>query len=248
MSELPLGIDISRFNYSADGSKKPDFEKVKQTCSFVAIRAGISWGYADPWFSYSWENCKGMNRLAYHVPYFGEDPASQMDNLFKIVGDKADWAHDRLVLDCELVHSCSKAQITYTTNQCLRLCKARTGMLPIIYSRAGWVNENMVVADMPKVDWWLAQYRLANPYPLYTPEKTPPPLLPNGVTDWLIHQTGEKYNGASVGVASYYVDSNRWNGDLMSLLQYFNNDVQVPDEPSDAEKLAKLWDAHPEVH
>jgi hypothetical protein len=101
---------------------------------------------------------------------------------------------------------------------------------------------------MPKVDWWLAQYRLANPYPLFTPEKTPPPLLPNGVTDWLIHQTAEKYNGSSVGVASYYVDSNRWNGDLMSVLQYFNNDVQVPDEPSDAEKLARLWDAHEELH
>lgn len=247
MSELPLGIDISRFNYSADGSKKPDFEKVKQTCSFVAVRAGISWGYADPWFSYSWANCKGMNRMAYHVIYPAEDPASQMDNLFKITTG-SDWAHDRLVLDCELVHSCSKAQITYTVNQCLKLCKARTGMLPIIYSRAGWVNENMVVADLPKVDWWLAQYRLANPYPLYTPEKTPPPLLPNGVTDWLIHQTAEKYSGASVGVASYYVDSNRWNGDLMSLLQYFNNDVQVPDEPSDAEKLARLWEHHPEVH
>jgi GH25 family lysozyme M1 (1,4-beta-N-acetylmuramidase) len=242
-----FGIDISRYNYSADGSQKPDFEKVKQTTSFVAVRAGISWGYADPWFAYSWQNLKGANRLAYHVIYFGENPASQMDNLFKIVGS-ADWEHDRLVLDCEVAHTYSKAQITKTTADCLKLCKARTGMYPIIYSRALWVNEHMSVADMPKVDWWLAQYRLANPYPFYTPEKEPPPLLPNGVTDWLIHQTGEKYNGSSVGVASYYVDSNRWNGDLMAVLQYFNNDVQVPDEPSDAEKLARLWDAHEELH
>jgi hypothetical protein len=44
------------------------------------------------------------------------------------------------------------------------------------------------------------------------------------------------------------VDSNRWNGDLMAVLQYFNNDVQVPDEPSDAEKLARLWESHKELH
>ena len=242
-----FGIDISKYNTSQDGSKKPDFDKVKQTCSFVAVRSGISWGYADPWFAYSWENLKGTNRLAYHVLYPGEQPASQMDNLFKIVGD-ADWEHDRLVLDVELDHSQPKAQITYTTAQCMKLCKARTGMYPIIYSRAGWVNEHMNVGDMPVADWWLAQYLFARPYPLYTPEKKSPPLLPNGVTTWLIHQTAEKYSGASVGVASHYVDSNRWNGDLMTMLEYFNRDVVVPTEPSDAEKLARLWAIHPEVH
>jgi hypothetical protein len=31
--------------------------------------------------------------------------------------------------------------------------------------------------------------------------------------------------------------------------KYFGlDDVQVPDEPSDAEKLARLWDAHEELH
>jgi len=215
-----FGIDISKYNYSADGSKKPDFDKMKATCSFVAVRAGISWGYADPWFAYSWEHLKGTPRMAYHVPYFGENPTSQMDNFFKIVGN-ADWNTDRLVLDAELVHTNTKAQITRTTVDCMKLCKARTGRYPIIYSRAGWVNEHMSVIDMPEADWWLAQYLTPRVYPLFTPEKESPPLLPNGVTNWLIHQTAEKQSGSAVGVVSYYVDTNRWNGDNDVMKAYF---------------------------
>jgi GH25 family lysozyme M1 (1,4-beta-N-acetylmuramidase) len=225
-----FGIDISRYDYSADGSKKPDFGKVKDTCSFIAIRSGISWGYADAWFAYSWEHCKGMARMAYHVPYFGESAQAQADNLFKIVGD-ADWKHDRLVLDCEVAGSNSKAQCTQTTNAMLEICKRRTGMYPIIYSRANWVNSYLSVGDMPKLDWWLAQYRYALPYPLYTPEKDQPPTLPNGVTDWLIHQTAERYNGSSVGVVSHYVDSNRWNGDMLAVLKYLGYDETEPEVP-----------------
>ena len=226
-----FGIDISRYDYSADGSKKPDFGKVKDTCSFIAIRSGISWGYADAWFAYSWEHCKGMARMAYHVPYFGESAQTQADNLFKIVSD-ADWKHDRLVLDLEVAGSNSKYQCTRTTNAIMAICKSRTGMYPILYSRANWVDQYIGVGDLPgETQWWLANYRYALPYPLYTPEKDSPPVLPKGVTDWLIHQTAERYNGSSVGVVSHYVDSNRWNGDMLAVLKYFGYDENEPEVP-----------------
>lgn len=32
---LPFGIDISRWNYSSDGTQKPDFDAVNATCDFV---------------------------------------------------------------------------------------------------------------------------------------------------------------------------------------------------------------------
>jgi GH25 family lysozyme M1 (1,4-beta-N-acetylmuramidase) len=217
-----FGIDISKYNYSADGSKKPDFDKMKATCSFVAVRAGISWGYADAWFSYSWEHLKGIPRMAYHVPYFGENPTSQMDNFFKIVGN-ADWNTDRLVLDAELVHTNTKYQITLCTNQMMAICKARTGRLPIIYSRATWLNPYMGCTDLPeKTEYWLAGYRTPRVYPLFTDELPSPPILPNGVTNWLIHQTAEKQSGSAVGVVSYYVDTNRWNGDNDVMKAYFS--------------------------
>jgi len=70
-------------------------------------------------------------------------------------------------------------------------------------------------------DWWLAYFRTALPYPLYTPEMPPPPLLPVGVSKWLFHQTCERGKGKEVGVGSYYVDQNRFNGTRAELDAYF---------------------------
>jgi len=221
-----FGIDISKWNIKDNVT--PDWAKVKASCSFVAIRSGVSWGYTDPWFVHNWAGAQGMCRMAYHVVYFGEDATKQMDNLFKIV-QPADWKD--------------------TTAKCINIIEQRTGRRPILYSRASWVNQNLNVLAMPICDWWLAQYKYALPYPLYTPEATSPPALPTGVSDWLIHQTGEKFSGASVGVSSYYVDSNRWNGDVHSVLDYFGFGEVEPDVPmSDSEKLNTLWAWYEESH
>ena len=201
MSEFPLGVDISAYQFSSDGKRKPNFDIINAKCEFVAVRAGISWGYTD-----------------------------------------------RLVLDVELDHGQTKTKITDTLVQCLEYVKAQTGRYPIVYSRAGWINQFVDVSQLPEVDWWLANYLKALPYPLYTPEKNPPPLLPRGVTNWLIHQTCEKGNGAEYGVASHYVDLDRWNGSSDDILAYFGlTDVPVPEPPLER-KVYALWDAHPELH
>lgn len=242
---LPFGIDVSRYNYSADGKILLDFDKLKshpEPIIFIGIRDGISWGYQDPWFNRSWAEAKrvGFMRMAYHVPYFGEDPYLQADNLFKIV-TPVDWEHDRIVLDCEVAHTNAPYKITQTTNYLLEICRSRTGRYPIIYSRASWVNEHMRAQDLPKVDWWLAQYNWNRPYPLYTPERTPPPDLPTGVDDWLIHQTGHRC--PSIGTTSmHYMDYNRWNGDLANVMLYFgySDEPQPTPEPSLQERVKKL--------
>jgi len=234
MSDLPFGIDISRYQYSADGTQKPDFEKVNATCDFVAVRAGISWGYTDPWFSYSWANIV-KPRLAYHVVYPGEDANRQMEHFLNIVKPEA---NDRLVLDMELDHGQTKAKITYTLLTCMELLRENTGRYPIIYSRALWVDQFLDVSRLPLVTlWWLANYYKPNPAPQYTPEYPPPPLLPKGVDSWFMHQTSEKGNGSAVGVVSRYVDTNRFNGTLDELRAYFGLDGEVPAEPE------KLFDA-----
>jgi hypothetical protein len=65
----------------------------------------------------------------------------------------------------------------------------------------------------------LAYYRKPNPTG-FTPEMEPPPLLPVGVSDWLIHQTGDKTSGAVMGVKSYTVDTNRFNGTIEDLAAF----------------------------
>jgi GH25 family lysozyme M1 (1,4-beta-N-acetylmuramidase) len=237
---LPFGIDISKYQYSSDGKQKPNFDTINATCSFVAVRAGISWGYTDPWFAYSWQHLD-VPRLAYHVVYPGEDASRQMSHFLNIVQPEA---NDRLVLDLELDHGYSKARITQTVNDCLAYILDNTGRYPVIYSRASWVNQFLDVSALPtNLDWWLAHYLARRPAPLYTPEKTPPPLLPKGVTQWLIHQTGERGNGGAVGVRSHYVDTNRFNGTLDELRAYFGLGEETPEPEPPVEVEDKLFDA-----
>jgi len=237
---LPFGIDISRYQYSSDGSQKPNFDLMNATCDFVAVRAGISWGYTDPWFRYSWDHID-KPRLAYHVIYPGEIASKQADHFLNIVRPEAT---DRLVLDMELDHGYSKARITDTLLGCLEAILSNTGRYPVIYSRANWVNQFIDISRLPiGVVWWLANYLTPRPYPLYTPEKTPPPALPIGVSNWLIHQTAEKGNGSAVGVVSHYVDTNRFNGTQEELRAYFGLGEETPEPEPPVEVEDKLFDA-----
>lgn len=60
--------------------------------------------------------------------------------------------------------------------------------------------------------------------------------MPKGVSKWLIQQTAEKYSGKEVGVASYYVDSDRWNGGIDAVNKYFGRDEQPEPEPMTLEE------------
>lgn len=232
---LPFGIDISAYQYSQDGSRKPDFDLINEKCDFVAVRAGISWGYTDKWFSYSWSHVL-RPRLAYHVVYPGESATAQMKHFLNIVHPTQ---NDRLVLDMELDHGYSKARITKTLVDCMNIIQTETGRYPVIYSRAYWINQFVDVNALPeKTDWWLANYLRSNPDPYFTPEMTPPPMLPNGVKNWLIHQTSKEQDGSAVGVVSHYVDTNRWNGTHDELLAYFGLGEETPEpEPEPQEPL-----------
>ena len=238
--DYAFGIDISKYNHSSDESKLIDFDLMNRVCKFVAFRAGISWGYIDPKFHDSWPNFNGP-RLAYHVVYPGENGIDQADHFLNIVKPTD---NDRLVLDLELSHGFTKGKITDTAITILEYIRNITGRYPIVYSRATWVNSYLDVSRLPKVDWWLANYLTRKPDPEYTPERNPPPTLPIGVNNWLIHQTAEHGNGSAVGVSSHYVDCNRWNGTDKDVLSYFGlgeNTIPI-DPPVDIPK-EKLFDA-----
>jgi hypothetical protein len=175
------------------------------------------------------------------VLFPGESVKAQTDNLFRISDELADWEHDRIALDNELDHSQSPQRITDATNEFLEICESRTGFWPMIYSRANWVDQFMIVSEIPSfIQWWLANYRWPLPYPLYTPEKDPPPILPKGVTQWLVHQTASR--GASIGApANHFMDYNRWNIHNITLNEYFGySDTEEP-VYTDKEKLDIVW-------
>ena len=219
----PFGIDLSRYNATADLKRWPNFDLVAKhvpKVAFVAIRAGVSWGYRDPMFKRFYEESTriGACVLPYHVLYPGEPALKQMNHFLRIL-EGIDLETVRLVLDVELVHEQSRSMITNTLLSCLDVLKLETGRYPIVYSRALWIDEHVHIKDLPEVDWWLAQYYARRPWPAYTPEFPCPPLMPKGVDTWLIHQTAER--APAIGGVGNFMDYNRWNGTSESLLAYF---------------------------
>lgn len=231
-SNLAFGIDLSKWNTSQDGKHKVDFDTIAAHTphvAFIAVRAGISWGYQDPWFAYYFAEIKRIRRvrMAYHVLYPGQPAAAQMDNFFRILGD-VDFDQVPLVLDIELDHGQTVSKITQTTADSLNILHKRTGKTPIVYSRSEWINRFVRVSSLPPVHWWLAQYRYAWPYPLFTPERASPPNpLPRGVSTWLIHQTTAR--GQSIGAkAMHFMDYNRFNGTIDDLYSFIGQPSLLP--------------------
>ncbi len=221
--EFAFGIDLSRYNASADLTQTPAFDQISDhnpAVDFIAIRAGVSWGYRVPMFRNFYEQAQAANAcvLPYHVLYPGEPALKQVNSFLKIL-DGINLDQVRLVLDVELEHGQTRAVITNTLLTSLELLRQETGRFPIVYSRAMWVDANLRVAELPRVDWWLAQYYFRRPFPQYTPEYPCPPRLPKGVDGWLIHQTTER--GPAIGGVGSYMDYDRWNGTPADVLAYF---------------------------
>ena len=221
--EFAFGIDLSRYNASADLTQTPAFDQISDhnpAVDFIAIRAGVSWGYRDPMFRNFYEQAQAANAcvLPYHVLYPGEPALKQVNSFLKIL-DGINLDQVRLVHDVELEHGQTRAVITNTLLTSLELLRQETGRFPIVYSRAMWVDANLRVAELPRVDWWLAQYNFRRPFPQYTPEYPCPPRLPKGVDGWLIHQTTER--GPAIGGVGSYMDYDRWNGTPADVLAYF---------------------------
>ena len=231
----PFGVDLSKWQGTND------FAKIKTTTAFVFVKATESWGYVDPYFVRNWQGLAGHNRGAYCYVYPESDPLRQANHLIDTVTKAGvDWKYDRLVLDLERSgHGLSRAGVKNMVLVMMERIKEVTGRYPILYSRASWVNYNMLLTDprLINADWWLAYYRTALPYPFYTPEMPPPPLLPTGVSKWLIHQTCEKGKGREVGVGSYYVDQNRFNGTREELDAFFGRAGEIPEPEPEPEPI-----------
>ena len=238
-----FGIDLSKYNTSEDGKKQVNFDVIAAhtpQVTFIGLRAGISWGYQDPWFSTYLAETRRIGRAAlpYHVLYPAQPALMQMDNFFRIIG-AINFDTFPLVLDVELHHDQPSSVITRTVGQAAAIIKQRTGRTPIIYTRSMWANQHLRVGDLPPVHWWLAQYRTSLPAPLYTPEyPCPPTPLPLGVKTWHFHQTTQR--GPSIGApAMRTMDYNRFNGSPAQLYAYIGM------RPSELEPVTCPLDGEP---
>jgi len=230
---LPFGIDISAYQ------GKADFDVISvhaEKVEFIGIRAGISWGYTDKWFSRNWAEAKrvGIPRTAYHVLYPAQPIKAQMDHWLTIVG--SDLGEMPLTLDVELVHGCSKNQLRDAILSAAGYITAMTGKKPIMYSRASFMDYYVTFDPVwNEYKWWLAQYLATGQ------EHQGPPMIPRGLDRErvIIHQTADHTPG--FGVESKQLDYNRWQGDLASLYAYIGKDVDPSDDTGQLSNAEKVY-------
>jgi hypothetical protein len=227
----PFGVDISFWQKEVDFAKMMNADLPPE---FIGIRAGQGTYSIDPFFASNWQQAKekGLHRIAYHVMEFFGKGKLQAELLFdraRIYG--FDLAKDKLCLDVELNRTYSRQMITDVTLEAINRLKALTGVYPLMYSRASWIDAYLTVSRLPQLDWWLAGYRKRMPAPLYTAELDPKYLgIPKGVARERvkIHQTGERGNGSKYGVKSWYIDTNRFLGTREGMRTWFGAVESAP--------------------
>lgn len=240
----PFGIDVSRhqgkISWSAIAQHEP-------RVYFVGIRATISWGYQDNWFPANWRGAGeyGLFRMSYHVIYPKQPALRQMDNFFRTAPEPGEFG--MRVLDFELEgdgrddpHPATRNQQQDTLWKCSEICKQRDGKLPIIYSRAEFVNRQLRSWSSELLNahyWWLAQYTWSRVREHPGPPTLPAKVLPERV---LFQQTADRAKG--FGVQSWSLDRDRFLGPLKELLSL----VQAHPAPELTleEKVEKLWTDH----
>jgi GH25 family lysozyme M1 (1,4-beta-N-acetylmuramidase) len=223
----PLGIDVSSYQRTMDWQRAID---TGAKFAFCKASEGASW--VDPTFAYNWQELRrrGIPHGAYH--FFR--PAQSVKQVERFVELVQPEQGELLVLDVENNGGLSRADLTRKVVEAVEIIYARSGRYPILYSRSSWLNSNINVGDLPKLDYWLAQYRYPLPYPFFTgmfpTEKID---IPAGVSREQVkfHQGTDKGNGIRRGAQSLYIDMNHFIGTNEELAAYFGAAIVPPVVP-----------------
>jgi lysozyme len=245
MSERTLGIDVSFWQDDNSTPQGVDWKKAKAAgAKFAFIRAGQN-TYPDPDFVYNWREAKaaGILRGAYLFYDYRNYPRPQAEFLWQQIQD--DPGELPPVMDFERYPTWPLP----TRDNCLSVIKtfmaeleSLGGRKPIFYS-----NPSMIIYTLKPIPAWLADHPLwvAN-YGVSEPMLSATSHWPQGWTFWQYSSTGD---GKAFGMESKGLDMNWYNGSEAELRAFAGQGIPpAPVEITDAEKLKRLWEAHPELH
>jgi hypothetical protein len=247
-----FGFDISSnqglidFGQMLQGQPRP---------AFVICRTGISWGYKDKYFRLYWEALAEFRipRSPYHVLYPGENIANQVKNFVSTFPDH-DFGEGPVVNDCELVHGVSRRQLSNACEAFNKGLEDAAGKEVLVYSRPSFVQAYMEYQAWMEIRRWImANYIDGEKYPPVREWSGAPALLAGQERfPVAMLQTGDKGDGFYYGAKSAQIDTDRWLLGEAEFKKTFAQPAQPEPEPvpvlADAEKLDRLWLAHPELH
>jgi lysozyme len=243
-----IGNDVSIWQDVDSTPQMVDFSKMLAAGSrFVFVKAS-QWARLDGDFVFNWANAKraGILRGAYHFIDPTYPPTGVHVNEWARTQARFFWgalANDPgelpAVVDCEKAGALTRAQYQEFLKAFIGEWNVITRKRKlIIYTSAGfWASYGSTEVFWAGFDLWLAQYTLAAS-----------PALPKPWTRWVFWQYSAVGPGPTYGAESKGIDMNRFNGSEAELYAYAGATPPEPQEPTDAEKLRRLWEAHPDLH
>jgi lysozyme len=223
MSDYTLGIDVSKWNGAMNWQTAED-----AGAKFAFIRAGSinktsGVCYTDYRFEENSTEAPGHFPVGFYWYYRPQhDPEKQADYLSELIGDK-DWKLPP-VLDLEESGGLSAAAVTNSAASFALRVNENLSMLPLLYSRAYWLNDNTVPDDFMKMlKLWIARYTSkGKPWGNILPWPDSPKIKPRDYDDWLFWQWSADGNGrgAEFGGSSNSMDLNYFNGDQQAFDEF----------------------------
>jgi len=205
-SAFVYGIDISKYQ----GEEVDFLDKQKDSLSFIICKATEGITYTDPEFKNNWATIpqKGFIRGAYHFYRSNDNPESQVDNFFKVVGTfkKTDLPP---IVDFEeggIDKSQSIELIQSNLLIFLNELEKKSNRKPIIYTDLSSGNKYLSDSKFSEYPLWIANYNgKASPNLPATWKKT----------KWLFWQKNSSYK-----IGSIQNDFDVFNGDSSELLEF----------------------------
>ena len=236
MTDNVLGVDVSKWQGDMDWQKCAD-----AGAKFAFIRAGSITSVSGECYT-DYHFLRNASLAPDHFPmgcywYFrpNHDPIKQADYFCDLIKDEP-WILPP-VLDLEASGGLSPRQVTESSASFALRINENLGLLPMLYSRAYWLNQNTIPDDFMKLlELWIARYTSkGKPWGNLLPWPDSPSIKPRDYDAWLFWQwsAGGNGRGAEFGAKSKSIDLNYFNGDQAAFDEYINKpptQVELPIE------------------
>ncbi|MBE9479817.1 MAG: glycoside hydrolase family 25 protein [Chloroflexi bacterium] len=225
-----LGVDVSKWQ------GKMDWNKCRSAGSnYAFIRAGsINNSTGECYTDYQFE----VNQAAAELMPIGfywyfrpnHDPIKQANYFCDLIKDKKRKL--KAVLDWETTGGLSPPQNTDRAAMFVLRINELLGALPILYSRAYWLNKNTITDDfMMLLNLWIARYTFkSKPWGNLLPYPDLPGIKPRDYNSWTFWQwsAGGNGRGPEFGASSKSIDLDYFNGDQIAFNEYIGEPLPDP--------------------
>jgi lysozyme len=229
------GIDVSYYQSVVDW---PKVKGAGMTFAIARISDGIR--TKDTQFANNWAGIKaaGLIRGSYQFFRPSVDPIAQADLVIQALADNGGLLDEDLppVIDLEVTDGKTTTEVVTAAKAWIARIEDKLHRTPIMYT-----GNNLASVTGNNF----------SKYPLWVPNYTTQcPLVPSGWTDWVMWQNSS--TGSVAGVAGN-VDTNYYNGDAASLVQFVRSTVLpkpmadggTPPPPADGGTAPEPADAGP---